>query len=117
MGSRQEFGPRNGNGECEGCLDTTSIAVVAGTVEKVSAGVGIQFPTLVLKTAEGKLLTIRIGPERVLLAADFEITAGQRLTVRYAASTCRDELVALELTDSTGRKIVLRDPDGTSAWN
>jgi hypothetical protein len=71
----------------------------------------------VLNTADARLLSVRIGPERVLLAGDFEITPGQKLTVKYAPSTCRDEFVALELTDSSGRKIVLRNADGTPAWN
>lgn len=121
MGARQGGvvgnGPGNGTGECQGCLDAASIATVTGTVEKVTAGLGIQFPTLVLKTPDNKLLTIRIGPERVLLAADFEIAAGQKLTVKYAVSTCREELVALALTDSSGREVVLRESDGAPSWN
>jgi hypothetical protein len=115
-GNGQDNGPRQGSGECQGCLDTTSAVTVTGTVEKVTAGAGIQFPTVVLKTADNKLLTIEIGPERLLLAADFEIVAGQKLTVKYAASTCKDELVALELTDGNGRKLVVREQDGTPAW-
>jgi hypothetical protein len=113
----QGNGPGQGTGECQGCLNAASLTTVTGTVEKVTAGVGIQFPTVVLKTADNKLLTIKIGPERVLLAADFEIAAGQKLTVKYAASICQEELVALELTDSNGRTIVLREQDGTPAWN
>lgn len=115
--SGQRNGSGQGTGECQGCLDAASAVTVTGSVEKVTAGTGIQFPTVVLKTADNKHLTIKIGPERVLLAADFEITAGQKLTVKYAASTCKDELVALELTDSNGRKLVLREQDGTPAWN
>lgn len=99
------------------CLNASSVATVTGTVDKITAGAGIQFPSLVLAVADGKLLTLRVGPERVLLAADFEITAGQKLTVTYAASSCKEELVVLTITDSTGRKIVLRNPDGSRAWN
>ena len=116
-GGSNRNGSRQGTGECQGCVDAASAVTVTGTVEKVSAGAGIQFPTVVLKTADGKLLTIKIGPERVMLAADFEIAAGQKLTVRYVASTCKDEFVALELTDSNGRKLVLREQDGTPVWN
>jgi hypothetical protein len=116
-GNGQRNGPGQGTGECQGCLDAASATTINGTVEKVTAGAGIQFPTVVLKTADNKLLTIKIGPERVLLAADFEIVAAQKLTVKYAVSTCKEELVALELTDSNGRKIVLREQDGTPAWN
>jgi hypothetical protein len=117
MGNRQGNGSGNGTGECQGCLDAASITSASGTVEKVTAGVGVQFPSVVLKTADAKLLTIKIGPERVLLAADFEIVAGQKLTVKYAVSICKDELVALELTDSNGRTVVLRAADGAPAWN
>lgn len=114
---RQGRGSRNGTGECEGCIDAASMTTATGMVDKIAAGAGIQFPTLVLKTSDGSLLTVKIGPERILLAGDFEIAAGQSLTVKYARSTCKDEFVAFELTDSAGRKIVLRNPDGTPAWN
>lgn len=107
----------NRSGECQGCLDGATVTTVSGTVDKITAGVGIQFPSLVLATADGKLLTLRVGPERVLLAADFEITAGQKLTVTYAASTCKDELVVLTIADTAGHKIVLRNADGSPAWN
>jgi hypothetical protein len=116
-GNGRGQGTRPGSGECQGCLDAASIATVTGTVDKVTAGAGIQFPSVVLKAADNKLLAIKIGPERVLLAADFEIAAGQTLTVKYAASTCKDEFVALELIDSNGRKLVLREQDGTPSWN
>ena len=121
VGNRQGNGPGNGagngTGECQGCIDLASITTVTGTVDKVTIGAGIQFPAVVLKTGDNKLLTIKIGPERVLLAADFEIAAGQKLTIKYAGSTCKDELVALEITDSNGRTVVLRGPDGIPAWN
>jgi hypothetical protein len=70
---------------------------------------------MVLKTADGNLLTVKLGPERILEAADFEIKAGDALTVRYAV-TCTGETVALELTNSAGARIVLRNDDLTLAW-
>ena len=72
-------------------------------------------PTLVLKTADGKLLTVKIGPERLLDAVDFEIKAGETLTVRYGV-TCTNETVALELVNAAVT-LVLRNEDGTPAWN
>jgi hypothetical protein len=93
-----------------------AIVTVTGTVDQVTAGVGIQMPALVLKTADGKLLTLKIGPERVLAAADFEIKPGEVLTVRYAACAT-GELLALELTNASGVTLVLRNDDGTPAWN
>jgi hypothetical protein len=109
-------GPGNGIGECEGCIDATKAETVTGAVDKITAEAGLQAPTLVLRLSDGTLLTIKIGPARILLASDFEITAGQALTVQYAVSSCRDELVALELTDSAGRKLILRHAAGTPAW-
>jgi len=106
-----------GAGQHAGCIDAASVATVTGTVDKVNAGVGVQQPTLVLKSADGKLLTIKIGPERILLDADFELTTGEKLTVTYALATCTDEYVALELMNAAGEKLVLRNADGTPAWN
>ncbi len=112
----QQQGMRQGSGICSGCGGLTSIGTATGVLDRVSAGAGIQMPTLVLKTADGKLLTVKIGPERVLDAADFEIKAGEVLTVRYGV-TCTNETVALELVNAAGVKLVLRNEDGTPAWN
>jgi hypothetical protein len=106
-----------GAGVCTGCVDPKSIATVMGTVEKVVAGVGIQMPSLVLKGADGKLVTIKIGPERTLLEADFEIKAGDRITARYAYATCSEEYIALQLMNAQGNILKLRNDDGTPAWN
>jgi hypothetical protein len=104
-----------GDGTCAGPGGPVSIASMSGTVESVTAGLGIQLPTLVLKTSDTKLLTIKIGPERLLQAADFEISAGDALIVRYAV-TCTGEMVALELTSAAGQTIVLRNDNGSPAW-
>lgn len=108
-------GNQQGPGVCGGCVAAGSVTAVSGTVDQVSAGLGIQMPALVLKTADSKVLTIKIGPERVLEAADFEIKAGDALTVKYAL-TCTDEVVALELVNAAGVTVALRNPDGTPAW-
>jgi hypothetical protein len=104
-----------GQATCTRCSGPTSVATVSGTVNQISAGIGIQMPSMVLKTADGNLLTVKLGPERILEAADFEIKAGDALTVRYAL-TCTGETVALELTNSAGTKVVLRKDDLTLAW-
>jgi len=94
------------------CIDPASIHTATGTIDRVNAGLGIQFPELVLKLQDGTLLTLKLGPERLLLAADFELNPGATLTVSYATATCDDELVALQLTDAQGNTLILRDPDG-----
>jgi hypothetical protein len=104
--------PRNG----ESCFDPASVKIASGVAETVTAGLGIRQPVLVLKSGD-TLLTIRIGPERVLLDADFEVKAGMNLTVKYGLATCSDEFVALELTDVVGRRIILRDQDGSPLWS
>ena len=78
-------------------------------------GVGIQMPSLTVKTPDGTLVAMRIGPERILLAADFELKPGELVTATYA--TCLRENVALQLTNSSGVTVVLRNPDGTPVWN
>ena len=99
-----------------GCLSGSTTATASGTIDRITSGVGIQMPTLVLKTADGKLLTVRLGPERVLLASNLELKTGDAVTVQYAVS-CQDELVALSITDATGTTATLRDGTGRPLWN
>lgn len=104
--------PRSG-----GCdLDGASIATASGTIESVTAGLGIAHPTLVLKL-NGALLTFVLGPERFLLDSDIELKPGAALTVKYAACLSCDDLIALELTDAAGHTVVLRSADGRACWN
>ena len=100
-----------------GGIEPGSVATAAGVVAEINAGLGIQHPTMVLKVAEDKLISLKLGPERVLLSAPFEIRAGLALAVRYGKSICCGEYLALQLTNTaTGETIVLRDDDGMPAW-
>lgn len=110
-GNPNPVSPGNGSS----CIDPASAATASGTVDSVTAGVGIRQPVVVLK-AGTTLLTIRIGPERVLLDSGFEIKTGATLTIRYASAST-GELVALTITDASGATLTLRNPDGTPAWN
>lgn len=114
-------GPGNGNSSGaragqQNCFDPASVQTAAGVVESVTAGVGIRQPVMVLK-AGTTLFTIKLGPERILLDADFEIKAGATLTVKFGLATCSDEFIALEITNAAGQTIVLRNADGLPAWN
>lgn len=99
-----------------GCLDPATIATASGVIDKISAGIGVQMPSLTVKTADGKLVTVKLGPERILLAEDIELKAGDKITVRYASESCTDELVGLSLTTAGGTVIQLRNEDGTPCW-
>jgi hypothetical protein len=112
--NRQASGRPAGSG---GCLTGAATAVASGTIEQVHAGPGIQMPTLVLKTADGTLLNIRLGPERLLLESDLELKPGDPVTVTYAIASCSGELVALAITDVSGTTVVLRDETGRPLWN
>lgn len=94
---------------CGACIDPASALTATGVIDRVNAGLGIQQPTLVLRLADASLLTVKLGSERLILASDFELNAGATITVKYARSMCTDELVALQLTDATGKTLVLRD--------
>jgi hypothetical protein len=98
-----------------GCVDPGTIAVVTGTIDKVIAGPGIQTPNVVLNVA-GTLLTIRLGPERILLASDFELREGDVLTAKIGLAACTGQLVALQLTNESGVTLILRQDDGTPVW-
>lgn len=106
-----------GSGGGSACVDANSIVTVSGTIDGVTYGPGIQFPTLTLQVATGELAPIQIGPEHVLLAADLELKSGQRISARVAHSVCRDEWLALDLTLEDGRTIMLRTDDFRRAWD
>lgn len=105
-------GRRAGNA----CLDLASVETVTGVVASVNAGLGIQQPSLVLNSSDGRVMSIRLAPERVLLEQDIELTAGMTLKVKVARSACLDGLVALELTTPDGVTIRLRDENGHPVW-
>lgn len=113
-GSEVHSGPSRSGA---GCLDAASILTVTGVVEKVSMGVGLQMPSLVIKTSAGTWVSMKLGPERILLATDFELKAGEQVTAMYALEVCSDENVALQLTNSAGLTVALRNQDGTPNWN
>jgi hypothetical protein len=110
---------RGGNGTPQalgtGCVDPASIRTVTGTIESVSAAYGMQQPTMALKTEAG-IVTLKLGPERVLLGADFELKAGAVLKVKYGVAACSEENLALELTNAAVVTLKLRNDDGTPAW-
>ena len=104
--------PRSGGN----CVDTTSIRTATGTIDRITSGLGIQHPTLVLNVS-GTLLTIALGPERILLDSDLDLKAGATLTAKYAQTACAIEYIALQIVDAAGQSLVLRHDDGTPAWN
>jgi hypothetical protein len=115
-GGRGRKEDRPGNGMADGgCIDLATVKTAAGTIEKVSLGLGLEHPSLTVKLDDGTLLTVEIGPARVVLESDLELKAGSKITVLYAEAPCCDELVALELTVD-GKTLVLRDEVGRPAW-
>jgi hypothetical protein len=107
-------GPAN-NASGGGCIDPASIATVEGTVESVNAGLGIQQPALVIQTKDGQLVSVKIGPERLLLDNDFELNKGEAISAKIALAACSNEYIALAFTTAKGA-LVLRNDDGTPAW-
>ena len=120
--SRQGAGPGAGAGTGSGpmaggdCTQVLSFGSESGVIEQIASGVGIQMPTLTLKTAAGKLLVIKLGPERILPQADLELKGGDAITVKYAVTSHEDELVALAITKGSVT-ITLRGDDCRPIWN
>ena len=112
---RQQRDPRGNGPQNGGCVDPATIHTANGVIEQVTLAAGIQQPTLSVN-ADGQLISIKIGPARVLLAADFELKAGDPITIRFATAACTGELVALDLTNKDGVTIKLRNDDGSRAW-
>jgi hypothetical protein len=99
-----------------GCTLGSTLAMASGTIEQINSGFGVQMPTLTLRVADGALVTFKLGPERIFLASDLELKVGEQVTVKYASSTCCDELVAIAITNSAGKTVVLRDENGRPGW-
>jgi hypothetical protein len=112
-GAGQGAGSMGGAGECAQLL---SVATESGVVQQVTSGAHIQMPTLVLKTSGGKLLEIKLGPERILLNADLELKAGDSIAVKYAVTANDAELIALAITKG-GVTVTLRGEDCRPVWN
>ena len=98
------------------CVQVLSLETASGIVDQVTSGPGIQMPSLTLKTAEGKLLVIKLGPERVLLEADLELKTGDRITIKYAVTEHDGELVALTINKG-GVTVTLRGDDCRPLWS
>jgi len=97
-----------------GCLETNNLVEITGQIVEIDATAGIRQPAIVLDVG-GKLVTVRIGPLRVLFATDLELAPGDVVSVIAAQETCTGNFVALEL--SVGDQTVqLRNPDGSPAW-
>lgn len=105
--------PRTGSG----CVAPETIKTVSGVIASLTAGVGIQHPSMDLKLDGDILLTLKLGPERVLLGADLDLEAGARVTVKYGVAACTEENLVLEITDANGATLTLREDDGRPAWN
>lgn len=107
----------NGPGPmADGPCGVLSIATETGVVEQVAAGPGVQMPSLTLKTAAGGLLTVKLGPERLLLKADLELKAGDTISVKYAVTSHDGELVALAITKGPVT-VTLRGDDCRPIWD
>ncbi|MBI4469120.1 MAG: hypothetical protein HY650_07355, partial [Acidobacteria bacterium] len=98
------------------CLDPSRVWTVTGIIESLNIGRGIQHPTVVLKVGT-RLMIFTLGPERFLLESGLVLSPGGILTVRYAIDPYSGDYLALQLTDSEGNTIVLRNDDGTPVWN
>ena len=114
-GQQQQPDPRGTGGQGIGCVDPNTIRVLTGSIEQVSLSAGIKQPTLVVNV-DGDVIAVKIGPARVLLTADFELKAGDPITVKLATAACTGELIALELTDGDGITLKIRNDDGSRVW-
>jgi hypothetical protein len=66
--------------------------------------------------AAGKLLVIKLGPERILLEADLELKSGDAISVKYAVTSHDDEMIAPAITKGSVT-VTLRGDDCRPIWN
>jgi hypothetical protein len=104
-------------GSAEGSCPLGSATAVSGTVERVNIGIGIQLPTLTLRTTDGTPYTVKLGPEWILLESDLELKPGEVVTVKYASCASCNDLIALTITNAAGKTVVLRDENGRPGWH
>ena len=93
-----------------------SEATVTGVVDQIVRGKGFAPPVLLLRTPDGQLLDITIGPADQLLAWDFELKEGQTVMVRFALTQRTRQRIALQLADTAGNRITLRNERGDPIW-
>jgi len=97
------------------CIDPLSARTMTGVVEELTAGYGVQYPSLILVAADVRI-AIKLGPERVIQQSGIDFSEGVTLTIQYATSTCTEDRVAMTITDAEGKKLVLRTETGAPAW-
>jgi len=99
-------------------IDPGTRAEVEGTVVELQAGRGEGMPTLVIDAAQGKPMTVRLGPYWYLDQSQFKAAAGDRVhLVTYQCASCDADAVAGSVENLTnGDTLSLRDDQGRPEW-
>jgi len=88
--------------------------VVQGTISSVQIAYGAQYPSIVINNTQ-----IKVAPAWYLLENDFELAAGETVSVMAAPSNTANDsyLYAIDITKTaSGSKITLRNELGVPIW-
>ena len=94
--------------------DMTKTRTVTGTVSAVDIGYGMQYPSITVNQS-----VIKVAPVWFLVEQNFELKAGDQVSVVAAPSTVAGDsyLYAIEIANIGGKtRIVLRDAAGVPLW-
>ena len=94
--------------------DMTKARTVSGPVTAVDIGYGMQYPSITVNQS-----VIKVAPVWFLVEQNFELKAGDQVSVVVAPSTVPGDsyLYAIEIANiGTKTRIVLRDAAGVPLW-
>ena len=99
-------------------IDPSTRAEVQGTVVELDAARGQGMPTLVVDAAQGKPMTVRLGPNWFFDQNGFKATPGDQVhLVTYECPNCDADAVAGSVENLTnGDTLTLRDDQGQPEW-
>jgi|GEM_PF-816911 len=99
-------------------IDPSTRAEISGTVVELRAEKGAGMPTLVVDAAQGKPMTVRLGPNWFLDQNGFKAKAGDRVQlVTFQCPRCDADAVAASVDNLTnGDTLNLRNDQGQPEW-
>ena len=90
-----------------------NVVTLTGKVTAVNVAPGQGMPSIAFQDATLGVVTIMVGPLRVLADSKFEFKVGQELQIKaFPDPRVTQAYVATEITDTTGAVVVLRDSSG-----
>ncbi|MGE5294920.1 MAG: hypothetical protein ACM3VT_08825, partial [Solirubrobacterales bacterium] len=98
------------------------LRTIEGVVTNVSTfqlvGTNAEWVQLQVRTDDGELVTVQLGPRDYVSQQDFYVASNDRITLMGAQATAWRQPIILPITATvSGKSITLRDNAGRPLWN